>query len=225
MEAQHFQPGQTFAGVPTRLKRDAFGTINLDPATGLVVRDTSAAMPALRWLARALARREARALRRLAGRAGFPEVVTTTRTRLGRTYLVGAPMHEARFDPRRYFPRALRQLRRMHAHGVTHNDLAKEANWICGPGDEAGIVDFQIAGCFTRRSALFRLLAREDLRHLLKHKRHYAPELLSPRQKRILANPAWTAKIWRIAFKPPYLFVTRRLLGWQERHCAAERSI
>jgi len=209
----------------SELKRDAFGSISLDAASGLVVRDTSTAPAALRWLARALARREARVLRRLAGKARCPEIITVTPTRLVRTYLVGLPMHEARFEPRKYFSDALRQLRRMHAHGIVHNDLAKEANWICLADDTAGIVDFQIACCFVHRSTMFRLLAREDLRHLLQHKQHYAPELLTRRQTEILANPAWTAKAWRTFIKPPYLFLTRRILGWKDRHSAVERSI
>jgi hypothetical protein len=86
-------------------------------------------------------------------------------------------------------------------------------------------VDFQVACCFSQRGALFRLLGREDLRHLLKHKQHYAPELLSRRQLEILGNPAWTARAWRTVYKPIYRFVTRRLLGWKERNSAIERSI
>jgi len=225
VQAHHIRGSDTLLEPLSELKRDAFGSIFLDTARGLVVRDTSTAPAALRWLARALARREARVLRTLAGNARCPEIVMVTPTRLVRTYLVGVPMHEARLAPRKYFPDALRQLRRMHACGIVHNDLAKEANWICLADATAGIVDFQVACSFVHRGALFRLLAREDLRHLLKHKQHYAPELVTRRQAEILANPAWTAKAWRWFFKPPYLFLTRRILGWKDRHSAVERSI
>jgi RIO-like serine/threonine protein kinase len=142
-----------------------------------------------------------------------------------RTYLPGEAIYRTRIEPQVWFRDALRQLRLLHARGIVHNDLAKEANWICSPDNRAGIVDFQIACCFARRGGVFRVLAREDLRHLLKHKRHYAPQLLSARQRAILAQPAWTARLWRGAFKPVYRFVTRRLLGWQERDGAAERSV
>jgi hypothetical protein len=224
VHAHHIPAAEPVEERLLELKRDAFGTVSLDRGTGRIVRDTGGAPAALRWLARALARREARILSTLSGIAACPQLVSSTRTRLERTYLAGRPMHEASFDAGRFFRDALRQLRRLHARGVVHNDLAKEANWICLPGDRAGIIDFQIARRFQRRGATFRLLAREDLRHLLKHKQHYAPDLLTQRQRAILASPAWTARAWRIVVKPPYLFVTRRLLGWKERHSAVERS-
>ena len=41
-----------------------------------------------------------------------------------------------------------------------------------------------------RRGRLFRLMAREDLRHLLKQKRAYAPHLLTPAERRMLARKA-----------------------------------
>ena len=125
---------------------------------------------------------------------------------------------------REYFREALRLVRRLHRLGVTHNDLAKEANWICQDERVPGIVDFQLAICFSSRSRLFRLLAREDLRHLLKHKRHYRPEALTERERRILANPMWPARWWRTLVKPCYRFVTRRVLRWPERKGAAERQ-
>ena len=207
------------------LKRDVFGTIGFDPEAEYVVRDYSAVSPWVRWLARVLAHREAHALRQLHAHEACPGLVSVTRERLVRTHLPGAALHESTFEPETWFRDALRQLRRMHASGVVHNDLAKEANWICMPGNRAGIVDFQIAWYSRRRGKLFRLLAREDLRHLLKHKKHYAAQRLTDRQRRLLAKPAWTARGWRRIAKPVYRLITRRLLGWPERNSAVERSI
>jgi hypothetical protein len=68
------------------------------------------------------------------------------------------------------------------------------------------------------------LLAREDLRHWQKHKAHYRPDLLTARQRRLLATPAWPARLWRAAVKPVYRLLTRGLLGWPERLGAAERE-
>ncbi|MGD8324307.1 MAG: serine/threonine protein kinase, partial [Gammaproteobacteria bacterium] len=142
----HHTPGMKPATAPAvELKRDALGTIRHDTHCGCVIRETADAAPWTRSLARRLARREARALRQLAGSISCPRLITETPGRVVRSYLPGNPLHCARFDARSYFRDALRQLRRMHAHGIAHNDLAKEANWICMPGDCAGIVDFQIA--------------------------------------------------------------------------------
>jgi hypothetical protein len=214
------------------LKRGALGDVYCDMGAGSggeadgdparIVRDLGPARWA--WLARRLARREAHALRRLEGTPGVPRLVALERDRLVRTYLPGQALHTAAPPSREYFRRAFRLVCRLHRLRVTHNDLAKEANWISSPGAVPGIVDFQLAVCFARRGRLFRRLAREDLRHLLKHKRHYLPEILTAREHRILTTPLWPARCWRAVVKPGYRFLTRRLLGWPERDGAAERQ-
>jgi len=206
------------------LKRGSLGDIYCDMTTGSArtIRDLGNAR--WLWLARWLARREARALTRLDGTSGIPRLIGLERDRLIRSFLPGKVMYQATPRSREYFRDALRLVRRLHRLGVTHNDLAKEANWICDNGRIAGIVDFQLAICFSKRNRLFRLLAREDLRHLLKHKRHYRPDDLTQRERMILASPLWPARWWRTLVKPCYRFLTRRLLGWPERDGAAERE-
>lgn len=208
------------------LKRDVLGVVRAETGDRgtLVIRDTRASRRAVRALSRLLARREARALKALDGVRGIPALTAFDGETLTRAYLPGRPMHRARFEPEHYFKSALRLLRIMHGRGVVHNDLAKEANWICMPGNEAGIVDFQLAVVRRRRNAVLRLLAHEDLRHLLKHKRHYCEERLTARELRILARPSMLTLLWRACVKPPYRFVTRRLLRWPERPDAEERA-
>ena len=67
-------------------------------------------------------------------------------------------------------------------------------------------------------------LAREDLRHLLKHKRTYCPQDLTAGNRRMLATPSWPARVWSRTGKPLYLLITRRLLGWADREGAHERQ-
>jgi hypothetical protein len=207
------------------LKRDRFGAVRLVDVGGRrhVVRDTDQASPGLRWIARRLAGREAAALAVLRREPGFPTLQRFDGRRLQRSFVPGLPMHSAHAPDKRYFADALRLLARLHRTGIAHNDLAKEANWIRRPDGGAGIVDFQLAVASKRRGPLFRLLAREDLRHLLKHKRHYLPAALTRRQRALLARPSWAARAWRDIVKPPYNFVTRRLLGWPERRGPIER--
>lgn len=208
------------------LKVDALGCVRLetDASERFVVRDTRAARRGLRWLARRLARREARALERLRGLVPVPELAAFDGAVLVRRYIAGTAMSTARPRTRRYYAEALRLLRRMHAAGIAHNDLAKEANWLCTPEGKPAVVDFQIAVLMPRRGRLFRLLAREDLRHMLKHKRYYASELLSERERAILATPSLPARVWRRLFKPAYHALTRGLLGWPERDGPEERQ-
>jgi RIO-like serine/threonine protein kinase len=206
------------------LKRDGLGTTRLvrSPDGWLVERDTHTASAFVRWLARRLAAREAAALTALAGEAGVPRLLAFDGRVVRRSYLPGVPLYEAPPRSRRYFAAALRVLRRMHRAGVAHNDLAKEANWLVD-GDECAIVDFQLALHSPRRTAGFRRRAYEDLRHLLKHKRTYQPELLTARQRRVLARPTLAARLWRALVKAPYLFVTRVVLRWPERRGPVER--
>ena len=208
------------------LKKDLFGEVRLDSAaSGLtIVRDASTASTWLRWLARRLLRREAAALAILAGIDGVPMLIAASRDRLQRRYVAGQPMHRARPSDPAYFRDAFRLLRRMHARNVVHNDLAKEPNLLVTPDGKPAFVDFQLAWFSSGRGRLFRALAHDDLRHLLKHKRTYCETLLTRRQRAMLARPSLPSRLWRRIVKPPYLLVTRGLLGWADREGASDRG-
>lgn len=208
------------------LKKDLFGEVRLESAgeQRRIVRDTASAALPLRWLANALMRREARALAALDDVEGTPQLIFADRGRLARKYIDGAPMHRAKPANPDFFRQALRLLRELHARGVVHNDLAKEPNVLVTVHGNPAFVDFQLAWHAQRRGRLFRILGYDDLRHLLKHKRTYCPDRLTDRQRQILATPSLPARLWMRLVKPPYLFVTRRLLGWADREGASDRG-
>lgn len=208
------------------LKKDLFGEVRreITGAEPRIVRDASAARPWLRWLARWLLRREARVLAAVAELDGVPDLIAVHHDRLERQYIEGTPMHHARPHEAEYFRHALRLLRQLHACDVVHNDLAKEPNLLVTPEGEPTFIDFQLALHAPRRGRLFRVLAHDDLRHVLKHKRTYCPDLLTNRERRILARPSLASKLWMRIIKPPYLFVTRVLLGWADREGASDRG-
>jgi RIO-like serine/threonine protein kinase len=206
------------------LKRDVLGGVSLDRDTGCVRRDTRAARWWLRWLARRLAAREARALQALRGVAGIPELLAWDGDVLTRSWIEGSAMQVARPRMPEYFRGARRLLARVHRAGVVHNDTAKEPNWLVCAGAIAALVDFQLAGTFSRRGRIFRMLAREDLRHLLKHKRTYLPDALTRRERSILASPSWLARAWMASGKRVYMWFTRSVLGWEDREGAGDRN-
>jgi RIO-like serine/threonine protein kinase len=154
--------------------------------------------PIWRWLAH----RELAVLDRLAGVRGIPASVRGDQGRILRSWLPGAPMQVARPRDPAYFRSALRLLRQVHRRGVAHNDLAREANWLVLADGAAGLIDFEIAWCDPRRGRAFRMLAREDLRHLLKHKRHYCPGWLTTRQNRMLAQTSLLSRAWGKIVRP-----------------------
>jgi RIO-like serine/threonine protein kinase len=215
----------------TVLKRDLLGTVcridapAQDSRAGFacIERDTRDARWWLRLAARRLAAREARALAALQQVPGIPRLLQWDGRRLQRSWLDGQPMH--RNPPRdpAYYRDALRLIRRLHAAGVVHNDLAKEPNWLVAPDGSPAVVDFQLAMRPRYRGWRFRALAYDDLRHLLKHKRRYFPERLTRRQLAILRRRSAISALWARSGKPVYRFVTRRLLGWSDREGAGDR--
>ncbi len=201
------------------LKADSFGRIALMRGTsGIFVRRDLRHVPGwLRLPAWWLARREARALRKVAGLDAIPQLLAWDGRRLDRSYLDGAAMYQR--PPRgdlAYFHAARRLLQRLHRRGLAHNDLAKEANWLVLTDGSPAIIDFQLAVRGHPRSRWMRLLAREDLRHLLKHKRTYCADALTPVERRLLTRHSWLRDAWFATGKPVYRFVTRRLLHWED---------
>ena len=200
------------------LKADSFGRISLmQGAEGPFVRRDLAHVPLwLRLPAWWLARREALALRQVAGMADVPQLLDWTGRRLDRSYMEGAAMYQR--PPRgdlAYFRRARRLLQHLHRRGIAHNDLAKEANWLVLADGRPAIIDFQLATRGDPRSRWMRLLARQDLRHLLKHKRMYCGASLTPVERSVLARRSWLREAWFATGKPIYRFVTRRVLRWK----------
>ena len=199
------------------LKRDVFSAIE----RGRFRTDAGEVEAVLRriddvpWWSRALARhlfrRECRALA-LAGPLGIaPSPLFAGRRVLVRDWLDGVPLHIAKpHGDAGYFRSAKDALRRLHRAGITHNDLAKEQNWLYADG-RAYLTDFQLASFFRRRSLLFRLARYEDLRHLLKHKRRYAPDALTPTERRVLARKSLITRIWMATGKKVYYAITRGL--------------
>ena len=207
------------------LKKDLFGQVRLESReTGpVIVRDTADASPWLRWLARRLLAREARALAALTGLDGVPQIAAVNRQAIERSWIDGQPMQVGKPADTRYFRQAARLLRRLHQAGVVHNDLAKEPNLLVRDDGGPAIIDFQLAWHAPSRGRLFRLLGREDIRHLLKHKRTYCPDALTARERRILDTPSLPSRLWMRTGKRVYLFVTRRILGWADREGAGDR--
>ena len=145
---------------------------------------------------------------------------------LVRGWIDGVALHIARPDgDLAYFRSAKAVLRKLHRAGICHNDLAKEQNWLRGADGRAYLTDFQLAIIFSSRSRLFRITAYEDLRHLLKHKRRYAPAALTPAERRILARKSFIARFWRATVRSAYLAIVRGLFGYADREGGGTRLL
>ncbi|MDB5653689.1 MAG: serine/threonine protein kinase [Tardiphaga sp.] len=155
-----------------------------------------------------------------------PKLLWAGEQALVRGFIDGVALHLAKpYGDRNYFYSAKVALRKLHRMGVCHNDLAKEQNWLRGTDGLAYVTDFQLAVCFKSRSRLFRIAAYEDLRHLLKHKRSYAPELLTPSEKKILAKKSGFARIWLMTGKKVYRGITRGIFNFTDREGGGRRLV
>lgn len=205
----------------TVLKRDLFsethkGYLAGDPRTAAIRRIVTAAPVWTRPLAWVLARREIAALRAVTGIEGTPQLIEVDRDGLLRSWTDGAPLHLARPADPRWYADAFRLLRALRRAGITHNDLAKPQNWLMTPDGRAAVIDFQLASRHRRRGILYRLMAYEDFRHLLKQMRAFAPHLMTPTARRILARRSLPGRIWMATGKKVYNLLTRGLFRWSD---------
>ena len=214
------------------LKRDVFSTVE----RGRFKSDAGEVDAVLRrldevpwWsfvLARHLFARERKALMHAKGLNDGPDLLWAGDRALVRGFINGVALHLAKPHGNvAYFRSAKQMMRRLHRAGITNNDLAKEQNWLVGHDGHCYVTDFQLAACFSRRSRLFRIAAYEDLRHLLKHKRSYAPEALTPRERKILARKSLFARVWLMTGKKVYRAITRGIFNFTDREGGGRRLV
>ena len=214
------------------LKRDVFSTVErgIFHGSGGDVEAVLRRIDLVPWWTFGLAlhflKREARALAAAGRHTIAPALLLEGQRVLVRGWIDALPLHIAKpAHDAGYFRSARRALRALHRENITHNDLAKEQNWLRTPDGRAMLTDFQLATRFSRRHALFRLAAYEDLRHLLKHKRRYAPELLTAAEKRVLARKSLPTRIWMATGKRVYYWITRGLLNFTDREGGGPRLV
>ncbi|EAQ34896.1 serine/threonine protein kinase [Nitrobacter sp. Nb-311A] len=214
------------------LKRDVFSTVERGRLrmTSGEINAVLRRLDQVPWwsypVARHLFERERKALTLARGLDVGPELLWSGRSALVRGFIDGVALHLARpHGDLSYFRSAKAALRKLHRAGICHNDLAKEQNWLRGSDGNAYLTDFQLAACFKRRSRLFRIAAYEDLRHLLKHKRTYASDALTPRERKLLERKSVIARAWLMTGKKVYKAITRGLFNFTDREGGGRRLV
>lgn len=201
------------------LKVDSFGRIELiESERGRMIRRVACGgrIPGSAIAARFLARREQRILSRLQAIAGVPRALGyNSEGEFYRSYIEGAPLYESRAMEGAYFGQLSELVDTLHRAGVTHNDLAKEANILVTTQSRPALIDFQIAFPFPSRRGpimqrLFEMLTREDHRHVLKQKRVHRPDLLTADDLTRLARKSMPVRIWSATLMKPYQWLLIR---------------
>jgi hypothetical protein len=215
------------------LKEDALGRVErLPSADGGRIRRVACGgrLPFSSRVARALARREVRALRALEGLDGVPRLTAAAANggSVEREFLPGAPLSQAPALPLDFFDHLDVLVARLHARGVCHNDLHKEQNILVRPDGRPALVDFQLASVHAGGGRGFEARCREDLRHLQKHRRRYTRDGRGPAEQALGAGAGLRrgliARAWRRTGKPLYNFITRSLLGTRDGETRRDSS-
>ena len=216
----------------TVLKRDVFSTVERGhfqmPAGE--VEAILRRIDEVHWwswpIAHHLFQRERKALT-IAGKLGVgPVLHFAGRRALVRGWIDGLALHISQpHGDAAYFRSAKRVLARLHRAGLTHNDLAKQQNWLRGRDGQAYLIDFQLAQTFKRRGRIFRIAAYEDLRHLLKQKRRFVPDALTATERRILSRKSLVSRAWMTFGKPIYHAITRGLFRFTDREGGGRRLV
>lgn len=214
----------------TVLKQDIFSRIvlgRLGP-TGekAILRDLSVRRWWVAPISTHLARREVRALKALAGVVGIPRLIASVPGRIYREWVPGLPLHVAEpYGDVAYFRQARGILAELRRRGVTHNDLAKPQNWLRTHDGEPCLVDFQLAHVHRRKRRVYRIMAYEDSRHLIKHKVLFCPDTATARERAIAKRRSLPSLIWRHSVRVVYKLVTRRLLHWSDGEGGGDRLV
>ena len=193
----------------------------------------------MKWLGRWLARREARALRLLAGIIGVPfdagPVSTASKcwsSAIAHPYINGHPLHIDEKPTDDFFFRLGEMLRAMHERGLAYADLNKRENIIVTDNGSPALVDFQLH--FAPRpwalrlppvQWLFREIQAGDLYHLHKHIAWHRPDLLSISQRDWSQLQPISGRIWRALYVRPMQVLRRRLLVWLQIRDHAGRAV
>lgn len=171
----------------------------------------------LAWLGRGLCKREVRILRQLQDLDQVPNLAGSWGANgFVYHYIEGRSLDEKPPIPDGFFEDLKALLDRIHQRHVSYIDLNKRGNILAGRDGRPYLIDFQIAMDWKRDGRLCRLLQREDRYHLLKHKRRFRPDLLTPQEKAAYKRSFWI-RLHR-AIAEPFRFCRRGILRWLYKH-------
>lgn len=158
----------------------------------------------MRWLGRALARREARFLDMLADVPLVPKCLGPVTfgghiadNVVARVFIDGAPFSGREGIAPDFFPQLEGLLAKVHARGIAYVDLHKRENVIVDPQGRPNLIDFQVSLAIGNRfpfdrgpyRRLVTLMQETDLYHVRKHHLRLFGENFSPEEHLTYARP------------------------------------
>jgi hypothetical protein len=159
----------------------------------------------LRWVGRLLCRRELNILRQLQDLEQVPQLICPfAQTGFLYRYIEGRSLDEKPAVPDNFFDDLTQLLNEIHSRHICYVDANKRGNILLGKDGRPHLIDFQISlflpAYWGRR--LRHLFQREDLYHLLKHKRKLRPDQLTDDEKQRLTRVSWPIRLHRATTGP-----------------------
>jgi hypothetical protein len=175
----------------------------------------------LRWLGRWQCGREVAFYQHLAGLSCVPALLgRVSDTAYLRAFVPGRSLADRPPVPAGFWANLDGAMRAVHSRGVAYVDSNKPENILIGEDGRPYLIDFQIAWRQGTDSALGRWwlarLQREDLYHVLKHKRRFARASMTPDELESVRRRSLLIRVHR-AINRPYRMVRRPLLRWLRR--------
>lgn len=159
----------------------------------------------LRWLGAGLCKRELKVLRQLQDIDQVPQIIGS----FGRTgflyqYIDGKSLDERPALPDSFFDKLMDLIRQIHTHDICYVDMNKRGNILLGDDNRPHLIDFQISKYLPGRifKPLRNYLQKEDIYHLLKHKRKFRPDLLTDEENERLARVSLPIRLHRAITGP-----------------------
>lgn len=155
--------------------------------------------------ARLLVRHEARILQRLSGWRHAPALIGMGALALGMEFIPGATLSESAEVGREVFDQLQTALRKLHAAGITHNDL--HGTNVVISGGVPVLIDFTSAWHtprWLRHGFLSRQLRRSDWKNLLKLRQRLTGIAPTPEQAARVAEPRWVRRVrgtWKRVYR------------------------
>ncbi|ASK79099.1 hypothetical protein CF386_08495 [Paraphotobacterium marinum] len=136
----------------------------------------------------------------------FPKLIYRNKLFNVKIYLEGEPLKKNMINDvtPQYFIRAEKIMNELHEMGIVHNDNQKKENWLINKKGHPCLIDYDIALSFKKYNQLFKYLKKQDIRHFLKLKSKFFPDLITNKQKQMIDKRNLLYWINRHFIKPIY---------------------
>lgn len=162
----------------------------------------------LKWLGKWVCRRETRFYRKLQDLPNVPKLVGLVgETGFVHQYVQGRPLSKDHPVPDGFFAQLQELVAELHRRRIAYVDTNKPENILLGDDGKPHLIDFQISW---DHRLLLRHFQREDLYHVLKHKRRLRRDEMTEEELRRAEHKSWLIRLHRFVFKP-YFLIRRRM--------------